>query len=221
MSEIIPHQLLVLGRGINTNSSNMPGVVAQESEQSVDSYERAVTAAELVAAHTDIELVVFSGSHSFALPAHEIPDISEARAMSRVAITHGLDPSKVTLEEDSMSTYANFIKSRKFFDRAQPIGVVAHRDHMDRALEIGSFVLPDAVYVPYYADRVDRPTLPNSTDRLAKLLYGIAMVGVLPGDHIRIAKRDRKLGETVSKLVAAKTTATSWRGQQKASADSN
>ena len=194
-------QLLVLGRGIErVSAGELAGSVQPHSPNSRHSYERAAASARYALEYPDVEIIVFSGSYSFALPFRSRPKgHSEAAAMHGVALRHGLTEAQqrnpklqVVTDTKSRSTYENLLNSYVYFNVDQPIGLVTHDDHFKRARDIGSFVLPGAVFEHVRADTLPLEQEPavESREQLAERIYSVAMFGVGAGDIQTIRQRD-------------------------------
>lgn len=195
-------QLLVLGRGIEDESTDYPGQVIYDSPRSGDSYDRAAAAASYMIDHPEIKRVVISGGITFVTPESLRPVNSEADAMRQVAIHLGAEATKIVTDGDSLSTFGNFVNvaTRRLLVPDQRVGLVVHSDHAERALHIGSIVMPHTEFEVILADnekRQNRNATAGYSDKIAKALYGVAMVGVRKGDLRDIDRRDRAVQTVV------------------------
>lgn len=177
-------QLLVLARGMS------------DGEPSKPTRERALAAHAYWEQHgEDLGRVVFSGGYA-SLRNFSVTDIpSEASVMAQIA---GLPDDIVRLEEHSNSTVENFIKSAELLDLKQPVGVLAHRVHMRRALFLGSRVMGDARLVPVLAE--DYGASPENrisvgTEWLALAKDVINLAGVQSGDREVLKQRANRFEE--------------------------
>lgn len=87
-------------------------------------------------------LVILSGGQG------QGEDITEAEAMRRYAVSHGLDESRIVLEEESDSTYTNFANSKRIIEERLGAGAktvfVTTRFHVLRAERVARAMGLDA-----------------------------------------------------------------------------
>ena len=113
--------------------------------------------------------------------------------MSAVAVAHGLPARIATVEGKSKSTYGNWLRIQQDVAQDAHIGVVVHKNHARRAVNIGSFVMPNARFTVIEADnpaRAGYSPKPTLNDRLSATIYGVYMFGTKPGDTARIQRQD-------------------------------
>jgi hypothetical protein len=86
----------------------------------------------------------------------------------------------------------------------ETVGLIVHRDHAERALRIGQKVLPHVTFSPIYADNTNRVNINQASsisDKIAKVMYGIAMAPVRSGNVAAIRRHDRLVQSVVSSVL--------------------
>jgi hypothetical protein len=135
-------------------------------------------------------LVIFSGAVSAMVDGDISHRISEAEAMAEVADL----PINVTVIEDrSRTTVQNFVEAAELLSPNLSVGVLAHKNHLPRALRIGALIL-NRPLVPIAAEDFGaQPEPGRRAQAVEKLLYlkeRAFLLGVHAGDQATAAKRD-------------------------------
>lgn len=202
----MPDQILVIGEGIEPESSPWAGAAHYNSPFSGDSYDNGIAAAGLVHDHRNIAQVVFSGRHGITLPDHEVPDSTEAEAMELIAVTAGIDIGR-ELEPHSTTPVGHFLHSLKwgFIKPDRPLGVVMHRHNQVQTMRAGRLVLPGTTLVPIVSDSQERTALGirrRMPSKVPGMILEAAMSDVRPGDVETIAYREELALKVMSPALA-------------------